>query len=379
MLLVIVDQAIYCNGVRETITGDISDAFGAARARGDCFLWIGLHEPTQEEFDLITSEVKLHPLAVEDAIHAHQRAKLERYDDTLFVVLKPLLYAKESSDIEVGEINLFLSEDFVISVRHGQAAPLAAVRRRIEADPELLACGPAGVLYAICDEVVDTYGRISHEIEGDLIALEQRVFSGEHADVTEDIYQLKREVLEFRTAQDPLIPVLEEIVKGRVELCSVNREQFRDVLDHLLRVDAAVDERNELLTSVLSAHLALVGREQSQAAMQQNADMRKISSWAALIAVPTMIMHLRHELRLHARAALAAGLPAQPDRHGRRRAHRAPAAAQERMAVNPFKNSFDRLRRRYSTARLLVATVVAWIVLLSVLILLDPRAAGPMP
>jgi magnesium transporter len=227
---VIVDQAIYCNGVRETITGDISDAFGAARARGDCFLWIGLHEPSQEEFDLITSEVKLDPLAVEDAIHAHQRAKLERYDDTLFVVLKPLLYTEATSDIEVGEINLFLGKDFVITVRHGQAAPLAAVRRRIEADPELLASGPAGVLYAICDEVVDAYGRISHEVESDLIALEQRVFSGEHADVTADIYSLKREVLEFRTAQDPLIPVLEEIVKGRVVLCSVNREQFRDVL-----------------------------------------------------------------------------------------------------------------------------------------------------
>ncbi|WP_246650607.1 magnesium and cobalt transport protein CorA [Nonomuraea guangzhouensis] len=286
---VIVDKAIYCNGVRETITGDISDAFNAARARGDCYLWIGLHEPTQDEFDLITSEVKLHPLAVEDAIHAHQRPKLERYDDTLFVVLKPLLYVEETSDIEVGEINLFLSGDFVISVRHGKANPLAGVRRRIESDPDLLAAGPAGVLYAICDQVVDTYSRVSHEVEHDLIALERRVFSGEYADVTEDIYSLKREVLEFRAAQDPLVPVLEEIVKGRVELCTVARDQFRDVLDHLLRVDAQVDEHNELLTSALSAHLALVSREQSTAAMQQNADMRKISSWAALIAVPTMI------------------------------------------------------------------------------------------
>ena len=195
---VIVDKAIYCNGVRETISGDISDAFGNARVRGDCFLWIGLHEPTQEEFDLITSEVKLHPLAVEDAIHAHQRPKLERYDDTLFIVLKPLLYMDESSDIEVGEINLFLGADFVISVRHGQANPLTGVRRRIESDPELLAAGPAGVLYAICDQVVDTYSQISHEVEHDLIVLERRVFSGEQADVTEDIYSLKREVLEFR-------------------------------------------------------------------------------------------------------------------------------------------------------------------------------------
>ncbi|WP_181019955.1 magnesium and cobalt transport protein CorA [Nonomuraea typhae] len=301
---VIVDKAIYCDGVRETISGDISDAFNAARTRGDCFLWIGLHEPTQEEFDLITSEVKLHPLAVDDAIHAHQRPKLEHYDDTLFIVLKPLVYVEESSDIEVGEINLFLGADFVISVRHGQAGPLTGVRRRLESDPDLLAAGPAGVLYAICDSVVDTYSHISREIESDLIALERRVFSGEHEDVTEDIYSLKREVLEFRTAQDPLVPVLEEIVKGRVRLCAGQREQFRDVLDHLLRVDAQVDEHNELLTSALSAHLALVGRQQSAVATQQNADMRKISSWAALIAVPTMIagiygMNFDHMPELH--------------------------------------------------------------------------------
>ncbi|WP_173529226.1 magnesium and cobalt transport protein CorA [Nonomuraea antri] len=304
MTNVIVDKAIYCGGVREDIDGDISDAFNDARARGHCFLWIGLHEPTQDEFDLITSEVKLHPLAVEDAIHAHQRPKLERYDDTLFVVLKTLQYVEATSDIEVGEINLFLGRDFVISVRHGQANALAGVRRRIESDDDLMAAGPAGVLYAICDQVVDTYSQISHEVEHDLIVLERRVFSGEHADVTEDIYSLKREVLEFRAAQDPLVPVLEEIVKGRVELCSTARDQFRDVLDHLLRVDAAVDELNELLTSALSAHLALVSRDQSAAAMQQNADMRKISSWAALIAVPTMIagiygMNFDHMPELH--------------------------------------------------------------------------------
>ena len=301
---VIVDQAIYCDGVRETIGGDISDAVATARARGDCFVWIGLHEPTQEEFDLITGEVDLHPLAVEDAIHAHQRAKLERYDDTLFVVIKPLLYVERTSAIEVGEINVFLGRDFVITVRHGQPAPLDVVRRRVESDPDLLAAGPAGVLYAVCDQVVDVYSRITHEIEGDLIALERRVFGGGHEDATADIYSLKREVLEFRTAQDPLIPVLEEIVKGRVSLCADTREQFRDVLDHLLRVDAQVDEHNELLTSALSAHLALVSREQNQVAMQQNADMRKISSWAALIAVPTMIagiygMNFDHMPELH--------------------------------------------------------------------------------
>ncbi|GAA2729855.1 magnesium/cobalt transporter CorA [Actinocorallia aurantiaca] len=285
----IVDKAIYCDGGRETISGDISDAFDAARTRGQCFVWIGMHEPTQEEFDLVTDELDLHPLAVEDAIHAHQRPKIERYDETLFVVLKTLHYVEETSDIEIGEIMLFLGRDFVITVRHGRATPLTEVRKRIEADRRLLDAGPAGVLYAVCDQIVDTYSRVSHEVEADLIALERDVFSPERRDVTEDIYSLKREVLEFRSAQDPLIPVLEEIVKGRVALCADTKDDFRDVLDHLLRVDEQVDAHNELLSSALTAHLALVGLQQNRVAMQQNSDMRKISSWAALIAVPTMI------------------------------------------------------------------------------------------
>ncbi|MFC4530938.1 magnesium and cobalt transport protein CorA [Sphaerisporangium dianthi] len=285
----IVDKAIYCDGGRETISGDISETFEAARAKGDCFVWIGMHEPTQEEFDLVTGELKLPDLAVEDAIHAHQRPKLEHYDDTLFVVLKTLHYVEETSDIEVGEIMLFLGEGFVITVRHGRASPLTAVRKRIEADRELLDAGPAGVLYAVCDQIVDTYSNVVREVEADLIALEAQVFSPDQKDVTEDIYSLKREVLEFRGAQDPLIAVLEEIVRGRVGMCAHISDQYRDVLDHLLRVDGQVDAHNELLSNVLTAHLALVGSLQNQVAMQQNADMRRISSWAALIAVPTMI------------------------------------------------------------------------------------------
>ncbi|WP_189171985.1 magnesium and cobalt transport protein CorA [Pilimelia anulata] len=282
-------MAIYRGGGRHAIAGDIGDAVDAARAAGDCFVWIGMHEPTRREFDLVSHELRLHPLAVEDAIDAHQRPKLERYGDSLFVVLKTLHYVDPTSDIEVGEIMLFVGRDFVITVRHGRAAPLTDVRKRIEADPDLLAAGPAGVLYAVCDEVVDTYAQVGHEVEADLIDLERRVFSPAADDVTEAIYSLKREVLEFRGAQDPLIPVLEEIVKGRVALCGHTREQFADVLDHLLRVDAQVDAHNELLSSALTAHLALVGTRQNRVAVRQNEDMRKISSWAALIAVPTMI------------------------------------------------------------------------------------------
>jgi magnesium transporter len=278
----IMDCAIYRKGVRDDVKGDLSDALDTARGLGDSFMWIGLHEPTAEEFDQVAGELKLHPLAIEDAVHAHQRPKLERYGDTLFFVIKTLRYIDETSDIEVGEIMLFVGADFVITVRHGEGAPLKAVRARLEADPELLHHGPSAVLYTVLDEIVDRYGTIAHEVETDIIDLERRVFAPQRTTVTEDIYELKREVLEFRGAEDPLIPVLQDIVKGRVDVAEGTTEYFRDVLDHLLRVDEQVDSHNELLTNVLNAHLAQVG-------MQQNEDMRKISAWAAILAVPTMI------------------------------------------------------------------------------------------
>jgi magnesium transporter len=278
----IMDCAIYRKGCRDNVVGDLSDALDTARQQGDCFMWIGLHEPTAEEFDQVADELQLHPLAIEDAVHAHQRPKLERYGDTLFVVVKTLRYIDDTSDIEVGEIMLFVGKEFVITVRHGEGSPLKAVRQRLEADPELLGLGPSAVLYTVLDEVVDRYGTIAHEVETDIIELERRVFAPQRLTVTEDIYELKREVLEFRGAEDPLVPVLQEIVKGRVNVSPETKEYFRDVLDHLLRVDEQVDSHNELLTNVLNAHLAQVG-------MQQNEDMRKISAWAAILAVPTMI------------------------------------------------------------------------------------------
>ncbi|NEA27479.1 magnesium/cobalt transporter CorA [Actinomadura bangladeshensis] len=293
----IVDKAIYAGGTRSDIDGDISDAFDLAREDGDCFLWIGLYEPDEDEFELVKDELNLHPLAAEDAVSAHQRPKMERYGDTLFVVLKTLTYLDETSDIEVGEIMVFLGRDFVVTVRHGTGNPLGPVRKRLEDDPELLGHGAAGVLYAVCDEVVDRYGLVAHEVEVDIIGLERAVFDPGARDVTADIYSLKREVLEFRSAEDPLVPVMQEIVKGRVAECGSTREYFRDVLDHLLRVDGQVDAHNELLNSVLTAHLALLGK-------QQNEDMRKISAWAAIIAVPTAIagiygMNFDHMPELH--------------------------------------------------------------------------------
>ncbi|WUR51526.1 magnesium/cobalt transporter CorA [Actinomadura citrea] len=294
---VIVDKAIYAGGKRRDIEGDISDAFDLAREDGECFLWIGLFEPDEDEFELVKDELNLHPLAAEDAVSAHQRPKMERYDDTLFVVLKTLAYIDKTSDIEVGEIMVFLGHDFVVTVRHGAGNPLGPVRKRLEDSPELLGHGATAVLYAVCDEVVDRYGVVAHEVEVDIIGLERAVFDPNARDVTADIYSLKREVLEFRSAEDPLVPVLQEIVKGRVAECGSTREYFRDVLDHLLRVDGQVDSHNELLNSVLTAHLALLGK-------RQNEDMRKISAWAAIIAVPTAIagiygMNFDHMPELH--------------------------------------------------------------------------------
>ena len=297
MRAVIVDKAIYSGGNRHTIDGDISDALDLARAEGDCFAWIGLFEPDEDEFELVREELGLHPLAAEDAVTAHQRPKLERYDDTLFVVLKTLSYIDTTSDIEVGEIMVFLGADFVVTVRHGAGNPLGGARRRLEDSPDLLKHGATAVLYAVFDEVVDRYGIVAHEVEVDIIGLEKAVFESGTNDVTEAIHSLKREVLEFRAAEDPLVPVLQEIVRGRVSECGSTREYFRDVLDHLLRVDEQVDAHNELLNSVLSAHLALLGK-------RQNEDMRKISAWAAIIAVPTAIagiygMNFTHMPELH--------------------------------------------------------------------------------
>ncbi|WP_106403616.1 magnesium and cobalt transport protein CorA [Actinocorallia populi] len=277
----IVDCALYRGGFRQKADGDIRETLRAARQEADAFLWIGLHEPGPEEFDTVRKDLGLHPLAIDDAAYGHQRPKLEDYGDNIFVVLKTATYAKPA-EVVIGEIMLFVGAGFVITVRHGAANPLAPVRRRMESDPDLLATGPTAVLYAVLDEVVGSYDVVNHDIEADIIALESRIFTRSGGDATEDVYTLKREILEFRTAQDPLLPVLQELVKGRIPLCVRHKERFRDVQDTLLRIDQQIDAHSEMVTSVLTAHLALQGR-------QQNEDMRKISAWAAILAVPTMI------------------------------------------------------------------------------------------
>jgi magnesium transporter len=282
---VIVDQAIYRDGIREPC-GDLSDALEALRTGQDphAFLWIGLKDPTDAEFDLVNDELKLHPLAVEDAVKGNQRPKVELYDNTIFVVLKTLRYVEATSDVETGEVMLFVGDRFVVTVRYGDASPLATVRQRLEGMPQQLRHGEVSVLHAVMDAIVDNYVAIDAELQNDLEEIEAAVFSGARDTDSGQIYRLKREVLEFRRAANPLAAPLSMLHDGSRSPVSVKemRLLFRDVADHLLRVIDHVESYDRLLTDVLNAHLA-------QISVQQNSDMRKISAWVAIAAVPTMI------------------------------------------------------------------------------------------
>ncbi|HYN30684.1 MAG TPA: magnesium/cobalt transporter CorA [Dermatophilaceae bacterium] len=280
----IVDVAVYCGGVRRPC-GDLSDELAALRAgsgTGD-FLWIGLKDPTRAEFAQVDSELGLHPLAIEDAIKGGQRGKIEAYDGSLFVVLKTLRYLDSTSDIETGEVNVFVGDHFVVTVRSGELSPLAGLRRQLEEDPGLLRLGPYAVLHAIVDDVVDTYGDIDREVARDIEQMEESVFTGEGADANA-IYRLKREVLEFRRAALPIttaVSMLHTSPHSPVRDKEL-RHLFRDVSDHLNAVVDHVESYDRLLTDMLGAHL-------TQVSVRQNEDMRKISAYVAMAAVPTMI------------------------------------------------------------------------------------------
>jgi magnesium transporter len=278
----IVDCALYEDGQRRDGSVDVHDATKACRQDG-VFSWIGLYEPTEDEFDSIQREFELHELAVEDAIHAHQRPKLEVYDDMLFLVLKTARYVDPDEVVEFGEILIFLGEDYIITVRHGEASSLADVRKELEHDRDLLRHGPGAVLHAIMDRVVDDYAPALQGLEVDVDQVEEEVFSEARTSSAERIYHLKREVLEFVRATAPLIQPLERLAEGHY--AQVHPEvttYFRDVNDHLLRTHESLEGMRDLLTSILEANLTQVG-------VRQNEDVRKISAWVAILAVPTAV------------------------------------------------------------------------------------------
>ena len=281
-LIMIVDCAVYQDGKRHPQAHSIQEAANEMRARGG-FVWIGLHEPSAAEFDQVRAEFDLHELAVEDAIIARQRPKLEVYDDTLFVVLKTARYVEADEEIEFGDILLFLGDQFVVVVRHGEATRLAPVRHSLDGRPDLLRLGPSAVLHAIMDKVVDDYAHVLNGLGQDIDEVEADVFSNESSNPAERIYLLKREVLEFHAATRPLVDPLSRLMRGVVPAVDPDlHEYFRDVHDHVVKVASLLDQYRDVLTSILEANL-------TQVSVRQNEDMRKISAWVAIAVVPTLI------------------------------------------------------------------------------------------
>ncbi len=278
----IVDCAIYEGGKRRDGHVDLEHAYGERHQPGT-FVWIGLFEPTEEEFSSLQREFNLHPLAVEDAIHAHQRPKLEVYEDMVFLVLKTARYVDPTEVIELGELLVFFGDDYIITVRHGEASSLKPVRERLEADPTHLGHGPGAVLHAILDKIVDDYGPAIEGLDTDIDEVEEELFSGDRTNPAERIYRLQREVLGFRKATAPLVEPIERLAEGHYgQIHPEIRTYFRDVNDHLIRTRDQLDAMRDLLGGSLQANLA-------QVAVRQNDDVRRISAWVAIIAVPTAI------------------------------------------------------------------------------------------
>ena len=288
-----VDCAVYLEGRR--LPGKYTHAAALDKvheleAGGQkAFVWIGLHEPDEHQMQSVAEVFGLHPLAVEDAVHAHQRPKLERYDNTLFLVLKTVNYVHHESValarqiVETGEIMVFVGPDFVITVRHGDHTGLAVVRKKMEDEHRQLALGPYAVMHAIADHVVDSYLEVTRLMECDVDAIEEEAFSPTTKTDIEEIYFLKREVVELRRAVGPLSLELGRINSDHKDLLTKEVLRYmRDVIDHQTHAADRINSYDELLSSLVQAAQARVG-------MQQNTDMRKISAWVAIAAVPTMI------------------------------------------------------------------------------------------
>jgi magnesium transporter len=291
----IVDSAIYVDGRRIAERVSLEETYEACREQHG-LAWIGLYEPTEEEFSSVAEEFELHPLAVEDAIKAHQRPKIDRYAQTLFTVLKPARYMDEFETVEFGEIHVFVGEDFVVTVRHGKASTLDRVRRRLESMPELLRRGPEAILYAIMDRVVDDYAPVVAGLENDIDEIETEVFGG-NAGVSRRIYELSREVIEFQRATTPLVGILTNLLEeGAYRVDPEVRRYLRDVQDHALRVTEQVVGFRDILQNILSVNLTLVSLSQNdevkaltEVSIEQNEEVKRISAWAAILFAPTLV------------------------------------------------------------------------------------------
>jgi magnesium transporter len=276
----IVDSAIYVDGHRSA-SCPLEKTREELRERGG-FAWIALYEPTEDEIASVAGELGLHELAVRDAVAAHQRPKVERYGDSLFVVLKAARYVEEKETVEFGEVHAFVGPDFIVTVRYGETSELVEARRQMEGNPDLLRRGPSAVLYTIMSRIVDDYGPVVEGLENDIDEIEVEVFSG-HPSVSRRIYELSREVIQFHQATHPLAGALTRLTGGENHDIDPGVRRFlRDVQDRVLRVTERTDGFRELLANILSVNL-------TQISIDQNNQVKKISAWAAILVVPTLI------------------------------------------------------------------------------------------
>lgn len=291
--MTVIDNAIYVDGRRVATPSDLN-ATSEALAHNGGFAWIGLYRPQAAELAVIAAEFDLHPLAVEDALHGHQRAKLDRYGDTQFVVLRPARYLDAQETVEFGEVGIFVGSDFVIAIRHAESPNLAHVRERLERAPELLARGSMGVLYAIMDQVVDEYAPVMAGLENDIDEIEAQLFTGDPA-VTRRIYHLSGEIMDIQRAVRPLVTVIAtiradlEAKHGKHGSALELRRSFRDVLDHVIRIVEKVEEFRQTLQNALTVHATLVGQRQNDNSLAQSEQTKKIGSWAAILFAPSLI------------------------------------------------------------------------------------------
>ncbi|GAB3148489.1 magnesium/cobalt transporter CorA [Microbacterium neimengense] len=289
--MTLIDNAIYVQGHRVETPRSLDETYELLDAH-DGFAWIGMYRPAPAELASVAGEFGLHPLAVEDALQGHQRSKVERYGDTLFVVLRPAHYDDELEHVDFGELHLFVGPRFVVTIRHAESPNLAAVRQRLEHQPELLELGPEAVLYAILDRVVDEYEPVVAGIENDIDEIEDQLFGDSDDDaLSRRIYELFGEVISFGRAVQPMAGMLEWLRRG-YEKYDVDLEvqrNLRDVLDHVIRIADRIDGFRALLDKALTVHSALVARRQTEANLAQNDEIKKISSWAAIIFAPGLI------------------------------------------------------------------------------------------
>jgi len=293
----VVDSAVYCVGERVASPRTLADTYRCLREQKGGMAWIGLYRPDEFELTSLAAEFDLHELAVEDAITAHQRPKLERYGDTLFVVLRAARYLDDVEEVEFGELHVFLGKDFVITVRHAESPDLTVVRRRLEDDPKLLSHGTEAVLYAILDKVVDGYLPVVAGIENDVDEIETQVFDGDPA-VSRRIYELSREVVDFQRAASPLSAMLDALAGGfdKYGVDQELRRLLRDVADHIVQVNERIDGLRVLLRDILQVNSILVAQKQneemtalSRTSNAQNDEVKKISAWAAILFAPTLV------------------------------------------------------------------------------------------